>query len=375
MQGNQSADLVVSDETQATGERAAGAAGGTEDDCLTWLWRELYAADGVHTPCRPCGQLRKFHRVKGRRAFACDHCGMHIYPTSGTFLERSGIGLSKWFTAVALTVESDGRTPAKRLARELSVSYRTALRMRERILDASQAGGRQAELIMRMRDRVEASADPVAAPRRANAGRSHADAAMDNIRAAACKTFARRGLAEARIKDIAQEAGVSSATVHYYFKSKEQVLLAALEWSNEQWDVKALRIGQETPSPIEALRRYLLWCLPLDGGSRDYYHLWLETWVASKRHPELVGPCAAMSAEFESFIQTIVEAGTKTGVFAPVAPASEVAKRIATMITGLSLKSAVGYERWAPEHTSQILLRFAAEQLGFPPSTLGVFSP
>lgn len=366
---------MTSDDTQRTRKRSTAAFVGSEDDCLRWLWRELRAADGVHAPCSRCGLVRKFHRVKGRRAFACDRCGMHVYPTSGTFLERSGTGLSKWFDAVALMVESDGRTPAKRLAGELSVSYRTALRMRERILGTSQAGGRQAELVMRIHDRVEASANPVATPRRSNGKQSHAVVAIDNIRAAACKTFAQRGLGEARVKDIAQEAGVSSATVHYYFKSKEQVLLAALEWSNEQWDAKALRIRQETPNPIEALRRFLLWCIPLDGEARDYYRLWLETWVATGRHPELVRSCAGMSADFESFIQDIVETGTKTGIFVPVAPASEVAKRIATMVTGLSLKSTVGYERWAPEHATQILFRFVAEQLGFPPSTLGVFSP
>jgi AcrR family transcriptional regulator/transposase-like protein len=375
LQGNEGGDVMASDDTRPAGKRTAGAFVGSDDDCLRWLWTEFHAANGVHAPCGHCGQVRKFHRVKGRRAFACDHCGAQVYPTSGTFLERSNIELSKWFSAVALILESDGRTPAKRLAGELAVSYRTALRMRERILGASQAGSRQAELVMRIHDRVEASANPLAARLRANARQSHADLVVDTIRAAACKTFAQHGLGEARIKDIALEAGVSSATVHYYFKSKEQVLLAALEWSNEQWDAKALQIRQETPNPIEALRRYLLWCLPLDGVARDYYRLWLETWVATGRHPELVRACAAISAEFESFIQSIVEAGTKTGVFAPVASASEIAERIATMITGLSLKSAVGYERWAPEHASQVLFRFVAEQLGFPPSALGVFSP
>ena len=372
MQGPSAIQTESSEEATWTGSPGA-VSPPSEDECLRWLWRELYAVDGLHAPCRRCCQVRKFHRVRDRRAFACDRCGSHIYPSSGTFLERSGIEYPKWFRAVALIVGSDGRAPAKRLASELPVSYRTALRMRQRILGAMQAGDKQAELLRRICDRMEPGATEPPEPKAGTAG-SHADLAMEKIRAAACKTFATRGLAAARVSDIAREAGVSSATVHYYFKHKDQVLLSALEWSNEQWDVMALRIRRETPNPIEALRRFLLWCLPLDGEARDYYRLWLEVWVATGRHPELVRSCAAMSADFEAFVEDIVEAGTRSGVFSPVAPASELAKRIATMVTGLSLKSTVGYERWAPERAIPVLFRFVAEQLGFPPSELGVFT-
>lgn len=368
-------DTVTQDQARKAHARTDVTFDRSEDDCLRWLWRELYAADGVHSQCARCGLVRMFHRVRGRRAFACDRCGTHVYPSSGTFFERSSIGLSTWFGAVALIVDSDGRTPAKRIAHELSLSYRTALRMRERVLGAIRVGGTQAQLIMRIHDHVEASTNPTAPTRRPRAKSSHADATMEKIRAAASKTFARRGLAGARVADIAREAGVSTATIHYYFKSKEQVLLAALEWSGEQWDGKALRIRQETPNPIEALRRVLLWCMPWDGEVRDHYRLWLETWVAIERHPELMCSCAAMSAEWEDFFRDVVEAGTRAGTFTPVAPAPEVAKRIATMLTGLCLKSTVGYENWASEHATRVLFRFVAEQLALSPSAFGVFTP
>ena len=52
--------------------------GRTEDDCLRWLWRELYAADGASAVCVKCRAVRKFHRVSGRRAQLVavrDRCG------------------------------------------------------------------------------------------------------------------------------------------------------------------------------------------------------------------------------------------------------------------------------------------------------------
>ena len=56
----------------------------------------------------------------------------------------------------------------------------------------------------------------------------------DAILAAACRVIVRRGVDATRISDIAREAGTSTGTVHYYFETKEDVLLAALKWANEQ---------------------------------------------------------------------------------------------------------------------------------------------
>jgi len=348
---------------------------GSDDECLDWLWRDLYAADGVHALCDRCGTVRGHHRVTGRRAFACDSCGAHVYPTSGTFLESSRVGLSRWFRAVTLLVDSDGRAPAKRLALELGLSYRTALRMRSRILKARRERGEQETLVLRIYDSMGSGADRVVRTDRRAAGSPQATQTMERIRAAACKTFARHGLVGTRVADIAAEAGVSTATVHHYYGSKERVLLAALEWSGEQADAKAMRIRRETSDHLEALRRILLWYIPREGDLRDHYRLWLDVWVASERHPELMRSCAAMSVSWQESVRQLVIEGTGSGTFRPVAPAAEIAKRITSMMTGLCLKTTVGYEAWGPDQTVAVLFWFIAEQLGLPPAALGVHVP
>lgn len=346
-----------------------------DDDCLHWLWRELYAADGIHAPCSNCGKVRKHHRVRARRAFACDACGHQVYPTSGTFLERSGIGLSTWFRGVELVVASDGRAPAKRLAHDLGLGYRTALRMRSRILGAWREDETQSKLVTRICDGMEARSDQTARRAAQAPGQRTTTPTKERIRAAACKAFARRGLAATRVADIAAEAGVSTATVHHYFGSKERILLAALEWSAEQTDNKTIRIRHETTDHLEALRRILLWNVPREGEVRDHYRLWLEIWVAIERHPELMRSCAAMSISWQDFFRDLVAEGAAAGAFHPVAPADEVAKRITTMLTGLSLKITVGYEAWRPDQAAHVLFWFVAEQLGLPPSVLGAHAP
>lgn len=47
--------------------------------------------------------------------------------------------------------------------------------------------------------------------------------AEERILAAAKKVFVRKGMAGARMQDIADEAGINKALVHYYFRSKEKL--------------------------------------------------------------------------------------------------------------------------------------------------------
>ncbi len=41
------------------------------------------------TYCEKCKAEHKHYRVTGRTAYACDHCGNHIYPLAGTIFEKS----------------------------------------------------------------------------------------------------------------------------------------------------------------------------------------------------------------------------------------------------------------------------------------------
>ena len=55
----------------------------------------------------------------------------------------------------------------------------------------------------------------------------------EKILAAAKKIFVQKGMAGARMQDIADEAGINKALLHYYFRNKEKlfevIFLAAAE--------------------------------------------------------------------------------------------------------------------------------------------------
>src|SRR5947208_1448373 len=69
-----------------------------DDSCLEYL-KEQRWPDGV-TTCPECKVERRHYRVSGRTAYACAHCGNHIYPLAGTIFEKSTTSLKLWFHAM-----------------------------------------------------------------------------------------------------------------------------------------------------------------------------------------------------------------------------------------------------------------------------------
>src|SRR5262245_9788409 len=76
----------------------------------------------------------------------------------------------------------------------------------------------------------------------------------EQIMEAALRVFAQKGFDKATNKDIAHEAGITAGLIYHYFKSKEELLKAALdEYSPEQL-LRAFPSQVLELSPDEMLR-------------------------------------------------------------------------------------------------------------------------
>ena len=103
----------------------------TSDSCLEFI-KEQRWPDG-RTYCEKCETEHKHYRVTGRTAYACDHCGNHIYPLAGTIFEKSTTSLLTWFHAMYLMANTRCGISAKQIQRETGVTYKTAWRMFKQI--------------------------------------------------------------------------------------------------------------------------------------------------------------------------------------------------------------------------------------------------
>lgn len=101
------------------------------DACLDKMFADRY---GDVDTCPSCGVIgTKFHRVTGRKCYACQWCGYQLHPLAGTIFHKSSTPLVDWFYAIYLFSVSKNGVSAKELERHLGVTYKTAHRMARQI--------------------------------------------------------------------------------------------------------------------------------------------------------------------------------------------------------------------------------------------------
>jgi transposase len=98
----------------------------TEDACLDHLMRTRY---GTRHKCAKCGKDARYYRVKARRSYECEYCAYQVYPTAGTPFEKTRTSLRDWFYVMYMFTTTRNGVAAKRVQREIGVTYKTAWRM------------------------------------------------------------------------------------------------------------------------------------------------------------------------------------------------------------------------------------------------------
>jgi transposase len=98
--------------------------------CLEWLKNQLYP-DGIL--CPECQKITKHHRIAKRPVYACQNCGHHEHPMSGTIFQDSATSLKLWFHAIFLMASTRCGISAKQLERELGVTYKCAWRILNKV--------------------------------------------------------------------------------------------------------------------------------------------------------------------------------------------------------------------------------------------------
>lgn len=88
------------------------------------------------------------------------------------------------------------------------------------------------------------------------------DQSYERINEAAVRLFARNGYVATGIRDIAREAGISSATLYHHFANKEELLVAIMREGFERQigNAQAALAGQRTPEAklVALVRQHVL---------------------------------------------------------------------------------------------------------------------
>ena len=107
---------------------------GTESACEAALYRARWPGGFV---CPECGERNhSSFLADGRRYWQCARCRAQTTLRSGTLFHASRLPLTKWFQAIYLVTQNKNNLSALSLKRHIGVSYRTAWRVKHKLLEA-----------------------------------------------------------------------------------------------------------------------------------------------------------------------------------------------------------------------------------------------
>ncbi|MGZ5353985.1 MAG: TetR/AcrR family transcriptional regulator, partial [Actinomycetota bacterium] len=188
------------------------------------------------------------------------------------------------------------------------------------------------------------------------------------ILGAAARVITERGLAETRISDIAEEAGVSPGLILYYFDSKDRLLAEALTFANDQFYLRTSREIRRMPSAVDQLRRLVDLSVPgylPEYGRLDEWALWIEVWVRALRDPEMAKDREVLDERWRAQLADIVRAGKDSGEFRTATDVDDLALRLASLIDGLAIQVVMSDAKVTPELMHRTCMEVAAHELDF----------
>ena len=199
--------------------------------------------------------------------------------------------------------------------------------------------------------------------------------ARERILHAACELIAERGIGGARIAQIAKAAGVSTALVHYHFRTREVLLSETLDYAFDLAAAVRLRPVEEDAangaggSAARRLADVIEQSLPETEPGRREWQLWAELWLGAARDPSLRPIAAQMYARYRTWIAAAIAEGVADGEFAPVDPGATADLAMA-LVDGLGLRVLLRDPSMPLEHARERIGEILARELEIPAGRL-----
>ncbi len=152
------------------------------------------------------------------------------------------------------------------------------------------------------------------------------------------ESVARRGAAGSTFDHVAREAGVSRGLLHYYFGTKERLLVEVVRRDSEiRIAALAASLGDARTADdfIDALVRSLEELIERDPG---FVVLMYELFTLSRRNDEIAGELAALCRQTREDVAASLRAKQDEGVVALGAEPEAVAGVLFALADGLALR-------------------------------------
>lgn len=154
---------------------------------------------------------------------------------------------------------------------------------------------------------------------------------MANILEVAMTEFAEKGLAGARIDEIAAATQTSKRMIYYYFGSKEGLYLAVLEASYGEMRFHESQLDLENMAPVAALRKLVEYTFDHHRASENYIRLVMGENINRGQYLAQSPFIQDLNVPAISAIQSLYDRGVAAGDFRPGLDALDIHASISAL--------------------------------------------
>jgi AcrR family transcriptional regulator len=171
---------------------------------------------------------------------------------------------------------------------------------------------------------------------------------MAEILAVATSEFAQKGLAGARIDEIAERTRTSKRMIYYYFESKEGLYVKVLEHSYQRVRAIEAELHLDDLAPVAALRRLVEFTFDHHAGNEEYIRLVMGENMNRAQFLSQSKSIQGLNIPALNTITLLYQRGVKLGVFRSGLSALEIHATI----------SALSFFNVANRHTFGMIFKF-----------------
>lgn len=172
---------------------------------------------------------------------------------------------------------------------------------------------------------------------------------------AAYNVVGQKGYYDFTIRDIAQEASMSTGLVHYYFKNKEDLLLNLLKEMNKNILSILNKSISQIHDPQEKLNIFMRQAFDLVTNEKYYSYLVLDFWTQGNKNDRMKRANVKLFKSYRDEVASILKEGVEKGVFVEMDVVYTSAV-IISMIQGLIIQYVIDNNAFPYEdHTRKLM--------------------
>lgn len=160
---------------------------------------------------------------------------------------------------------------------------------------------------------------------------------QQQILQAAQTVIAERGLADARMDDIAHHSGLSKGTLYLYYKNKDDLVAGLLQMMLDSLLTQLRILNNLTEDSVEdRLKNYVASLLYYMDADASVLNIAYEFYAVAARRPAIRQMLQQYFAEYREVLKTLFLQGIEDGTY-PQFDASQAAITLIALLEGLTL--------------------------------------